>query len=119
MGVLTATPARGREVFSFEYDEGWIEAGHPNALDPALRLHRGAQYLPDGRENFGVFLDSSPDRWGRVLLQRREAQLAREEKRGERRLVEHDYPDARQHLVEPRQRLGLEHIDWLATQRAD
>jgi serine/threonine-protein kinase HipA len=91
MGVLTATPARGREVFSFEYDEGWLKAGHPYALDPALRLHRGAQYLPDGRENFGVFLDSSPDRWGRVLLQRREAQLAREEKRGERRLVEHDY----------------------------
>jgi hypothetical protein len=36
-------------------------------------------------------LDSSRDRWGRVLLQRREAQRARTEKRRERTLVESDY----------------------------
>jgi len=43
------------------------------------------------RPNFGLFLDSSPDRWGRVLMQRREAALAREAKRPVRRLVETDY----------------------------
>jgi serine/threonine-protein kinase HipA len=52
---------------------------------------RGPQYVADGRENFGVFLDSAPDRWGRVLMQRREALLAREGKRAERRLTELDY----------------------------
>lgn len=91
MGVLHATLTRGRQIFSFEYDRAWLESGHAQVLDPALRLHRGVQYLAEGRENFGVFLDSSPDRWGRVLMQRREAQLAREAKRSERRLTELDY----------------------------
>lgn len=91
MGSLHATPTRGKEVFSFEYDRAWLAAGHAQELDPALRLHHGPQYLSGERENFGVFLDSSPDRWGRVLLQRREAQLAREEERKARRLFELDY----------------------------
>ncbi|MGB3222768.1 MAG: HipA domain-containing protein, partial [Desulforhopalus sp.] len=41
--------------------------------------------------NFGLFLDSSPDRWGRVLMQRREAQQARAEERNVRPLLESDY----------------------------
>ena len=48
------------------------------------------QYVPHGRENFGIFLDSSPDRWGPVL-DRRRLQLAREEGRKERNLLESDY----------------------------
>lgn len=91
MGVLHATPSRGKEIFSFEYDEGWLASKHALVLDPSLRLYQGPQHAPFGRENFGVFLDSSPDRWGRVLLQRREAQLARGEKRRERSLLELDY----------------------------
>jgi len=91
MGHLHATPTRGKEIFSFEYEREWLSAEHGQQLDPALRLYRGPQYLADGRENFGVFLDSSPDRWGRVLLQRREAQLAREQERSPRRLFELDY----------------------------
>lgn len=90
VGTLHATPARGKQVFSFEYDQAWLDAGHAYSLDPSLRLVRGPQYA-SGRENFGVFLDSSPDRWGRVLMQRREAQLAREAKRSERTLFELDY----------------------------
>jgi serine/threonine-protein kinase HipA len=91
MGMLHSVPARGKEVFSFEYDPSWLAAGHAQRLDPALRLLRGRQYLAEGRENFGIFLDSSPDRWGRVLMQRREALLARTAKRPERRLTELDY----------------------------
>jgi serine/threonine-protein kinase HipA len=91
MGQLCATSARGKEIFSFEFDDNWLAAEHTTALDPTLRLGPGPQYLADGRENFGIFLDSSPDRWGRVLLQRREAQLARAERRKERRLLELDY----------------------------
>lgn len=91
MGNLYATPARGRDVFFFEYDQAWLDLGQGRDLDPALRLAPGPQFLADGRENFGVFLDSSPDRWGRTLLQRREAQLARREGRRERRLTELDY----------------------------
>ncbi len=36
-------------------------------------------------------MDSSPDRWGRVLMKRREAILAREEKRTEKTLMESDF----------------------------
>ena len=91
MGTLYATPARGNEVFSFEYDDSWLKGDNLQVLDPSLRLFRGQQYAPGEQDNFGVFLDSSPDRWGRVLMKRREAQLARAEGRDERRFVESDY----------------------------
>lgn len=91
VGVLHATPSRGKDIFSFAYDRGWLDSGHAQRLDPSLQLVRGPQYVATGRENFGVFLDSSPDRWGRVLMQRREAQLARETRRPERKLFELDY----------------------------
>jgi serine/threonine-protein kinase HipA len=60
-------------------------------IDPTLRSLQGPQYAGEGKDNFGAFLDSSPDRWGRVLMQRREAQLAREAKRPARVLAELDY----------------------------
>ncbi len=91
VGVLHATPSRGKEIFSFEYDNDWLKKAESHALDPSLQLLPGKHYAPDHQDNFGVFLDSSPDRWGRFLMKRREAQLAREEKREERKLLEFDY----------------------------
>ncbi|MDF1561989.1 MAG: HipA domain-containing protein [Deltaproteobacteria bacterium] len=91
MGWLTATPARGKEVFAFEYDEDWLGSAARIQLDPSMSLWEGPQYAPRDRETFGVFLDSSPDRWGRVLMRRREALLARAEGRTERNLLESDY----------------------------
>lgn len=91
MGQLTADPVRGKEVIAFEYDKDWLSTASRQQLDPSLALYAGPQYPAKSRENFGVFLDSCPDRWGRVLLRRREAQLAREEGRAERRLLESDY----------------------------
>lgn len=91
IGVLQAALTRGKEIFSFAYHENWLESAHALALDPSLLLFHGPQYVPHGRENFGIFLDSSPDRWGRFLMDRREAQLAREEGRKERKLLESDY----------------------------
>lgn len=91
MGTLYATPARGKEVFSFEYDTAWLKSPFAQILDPDLGLFSGPQYAREGHNNFGLFLDSSPDRWGRVLMQRREAQLAKAEKRDARPLMESDY----------------------------
>ena len=92
MGHLRATPSRGKEVFSFSYDRAWLDGGHSRQLDPELQLFSGPQYLnATDRPNFGIFLDSSPDRWGRLLMQRREAAQAREEGRAARRLQETDY----------------------------
>jgi serine/threonine-protein kinase HipA len=91
IGTLFATPSRGQEIFSFEYDPAWLAGPHAQSLDPALGLFGGPQYAPDDRDNFGLFLDSCPDRWGRVLMRRREAQLARAGGREERTLLESDY----------------------------
>lgn len=91
VGVLTATPHRRKEVFAFEYHETWLADPAAQLLDPALALYRGPQYASPEASNFGVFLDSSPDRWGRVLMTRREAYRARSEDRRPRALLESDY----------------------------
>jgi len=91
MGVLTGSCLRGKEVFSFEFDHGWLSDGRFRSFDPDLQMFRGRQYAHIHKDNFGLFLDSTPDRWGRVLLDRREAELARQEGRAERKLFETDY----------------------------
>ncbi|HSW71375.1 MAG TPA: HipA domain-containing protein [Gammaproteobacteria bacterium] len=91
MGMLTAIVSRGKEIFSFSYDSIWLKSGQSSVLDPSLQLLSGPQYAPQNQENFGIFLDSSPDRWGRFLMNRREAQLARTEGRSPRKLIESDY----------------------------
>jgi len=91
VGVLSTTPTRGKEVFAFAYDPDWLAHADRPSLDPALALYRGPQYPSVARDNFGAFLDSSPDRWGRVLMQRREAHRAREGGRRPRSLLESDY----------------------------
>jgi serine/threonine-protein kinase HipA len=92
MGVLGAELLRGKEIFSFEYYTNWLQSGQAQLLDPDLQLYAGTQYLNNqDKSNFGMFLDSSPDRWGRILMRRREAALARIEKRLEQNLFETDY----------------------------
>jgi serine/threonine-protein kinase HipA len=92
MGVLRAGNVRGKEVFAFEYDRGWLKSDFVQVLDPELQLYTGPQYINDeAKSNFGIFMDSSPDRWGRVLMRRREAALAGMEGREERKLRESDY----------------------------
>ena len=92
MGLLSADRVRGKEVFSFAYEEDWLKGDYPIFfLDPALSNYKGQQFLSEGRSNFGLFLDSSPDRWGRLLMRRKEALLARIESRNERTLFESDY----------------------------
>ncbi len=91
IGVLRAIPVRGKEVFGIELDPAWLATAPTLVLDPGLQPVRGPQYPRSGTESFGVLLDSSPDRWGRVLMQRREALLARAARRPPRRLGDVDY----------------------------
>lgn len=91
MGILSANSTRGKEIFSFQYDPAWLKSPHCMQLDPDLGLYAGNQYLRDEKHNFGMFLDSSPDRWGRLLMKRREAILARSSDRKERTLRESDF----------------------------
>jgi serine/threonine-protein kinase HipA len=91
MGALSVGHTKGHEVFSFAYDKEWLTKGRRQNLDPDLQFYAGPQYLGSGKKNFGIFLDSSPDRWGRMLMARREAIQARMGKRKEKPLFEEDY----------------------------
>lgn len=91
MGMLYAEVLRGKEVFSFKYDENWLKQPKAFKLDPDLQLFGGPQYLKENKENFGLFMDSSPDRWGKVLMRRREAALALKEGRKVQSLFATDY----------------------------
>ena len=91
VGVLHVSHSRGKEIFSFEYDKDWLKSPFTQAIDPDLELYSGIQYLRKEKSGFGVFLDSSPDRWGRVLMDRRESILAKMENRTRRNLNESDY----------------------------
>lgn len=90
IGILSAHVAKGRKAFSFEYDAAWLKSGVYPLLDPDIQFYGGPQF-PNSKENFGLFLDSMPDTWGRTLMKRRAAQEAAE--RGERAktLYEVDY----------------------------
>jgi serine/threonine-protein kinase HipA len=92
MGVLYAEVLRGKEVFSFEVDREWLTSGQQAMIiDPDISWFSGRQYLADRRVNYGMFMDSSPDRWGRMLMRRREAALAKREGRATQPIFESDY----------------------------
>ncbi|MDR0932671.1 MAG: type II toxin-antitoxin system HipA family toxin [Victivallales bacterium] len=89
LGILSAQISRGQEVFSFEFDRTWLQNNPGRSLDPDLQLYGGPQFTP--KANFGLFMDSAPDRWGRKLMLRRESIRAREAAEKPRTLTESDY----------------------------
>ncbi len=91
MGVLRAESIRGKEVFSFRYDKAMLRNKAIAYLDPDIQPYEGEQYAPAEKENFGIFLDSCPDRWGRVLMQRRERIRAKDAGTEPRKLRPSDY----------------------------
>jgi serine/threonine-protein kinase HipA len=91
IGTLTVVHTRGHQVTSFDYSKDWIKRGVAQNLDPDLQFFSGPQYLGTSKVNFGIFMDSSPDRWGKTLMDRREAIVAREEGRKPKKLFEEDY----------------------------
>ena len=90
IGMLSAHFAKGRKVFSFAYDNLWLKSQQLHFLDPEIQLYSGVQF-PNKKDNFGVFLDSMPDTWGRTLMKRRAAQLAKERNEKTPVLYEIDY----------------------------
>lgn len=75
----------------FQYDPQWLRTEHAFALDPDLSLDAQAFFPNSEQGNFGIFLDSSPDRWGQTLMKRREGLQARDEDRAPRTLYAWDY----------------------------
>jgi serine/threonine-protein kinase HipA len=88
VGKLWFSTIRGKEVYAFEYDKEWLKKGI--AIDPELPLFSGKQFS-GGNENFGIFKDSSPDRWGQLLMKRREILLAKQENRSPEKLFGIDF----------------------------
>ncbi|HEU4814067.1 MAG TPA: type II toxin-antitoxin system HipA family toxin [Xanthomonadaceae bacterium] len=95
VGHLTKAASRTGDTISFEYDSQWLGNDGPIPafpLDPELQLAAGAHYARGGASALtGAFVDCSPDRWGKRLMDRREAIEAREESRRPRTLRAWDY----------------------------
>ena len=88
-GRLWLHTGRDHESATFEYDMGWRTGAGRFALEPALELREGTFHTE--RALFGAIGDSAPDRWGRVLMDRREARQAALQGRTPRSLRESDY----------------------------
>jgi serine/threonine-protein kinase HipA len=91
IGTLHRQPSGKGEVLSFKYDGSWLGKTDGFMFDPNLTPDDRHQYPPAGSSNFGIFRDSSPDRWGQVLMQRWENLVARKEGVHSRRLLEWDF----------------------------
>lgn len=91
MGTLHVNTRRGAELVSFEYEQKWLESPMARVLDPDIKLIIGRQYLVGEKYNFGMFMDSAPDRWGQTLMRKRESMLALRENCEERKLTPTDF----------------------------
>lgn len=90
IGTIYVSQIRGKELYSFEYNQKWLENQYM-MLDPDLQLYKGRQYLNDDKNIFGVFADSCPDRWGQKLMKRREELRAKKAGEKPKKLLESDY----------------------------
>ena len=91
VGKLGYDSLRGSDSYSFCYDHDWLRQYSSLYLSADINNYTGPQYTQADRDIFGCFSDALPDRWGRLLLNRREHILAQEEKRPVRKLSSYDY----------------------------
>ncbi|MGB6007657.1 type II toxin-antitoxin system HipA family toxin [Castellaniella sp.] len=88
---LVGTLAHDRGQIRFHYERDWLKDPRAFALDPDLSLDEHPFFPKPESGNFGIFLDSSPDRWGQTLMKRREALQAKDENRSPRTLYAWDF----------------------------
>jgi serine/threonine-protein kinase HipA len=79
------------ESQTFSYSSEYLARGDAYALDPLLPLASGQHQTSIERSIFGAFSDCAPDRWGKMLLQRRQRRLDQNENTGEESFGEIDY----------------------------
>ncbi len=91
VGRLWPRVTKGHESASFKYDEQWLRSPLRFALEPALLIDDRTHHTQPGFSLFGAIGDSSPDRWGRILMKRLERKIAQKEGRAPRTLMEIDY----------------------------
>ncbi|KAI1698959.1 hypothetical protein Ddc_18814 [Ditylenchus destructor] len=88
---MVGTLSNDRGQVRFQYARAWLQDASPFALDPDLSLDESPFFPKPDQGNFGVFLDSSPDRWGQTLMKRREVLQAKDQKRASRPLHAWDF----------------------------
>lgn len=89
VGVLRRS-GPGDAPIAFAYEQAWLDDAASFVLDPSHYPFGGDQYPREGALA-GIFTDTSPDRWGRILLERREADRARAEGRRARPMGEWEF----------------------------
>ncbi|PCJ30231.1 MAG: HipA domain protein [Gammaproteobacteria bacterium] len=78
-----------RGHYSFEYTQDWLSHQYAFKIDPELELWKGFQH--PSKSTFGIFLDLSPDRWGRALMDKRQLIECIDSKQVYRQLYDWDY----------------------------
>lgn len=91
VGELGYESLRGTDSYSFCYDHNWLRQYSDLYLSADINNYTGLQFTQPDRDIFGCFGDALPDRWGRLLLNRREQIRAQEEQRPVRKLSSYDY----------------------------
>ena len=91
VGELSYESLRGSDSYAFKFDDNWLRQYGSLFLSADLNNYPGQQYTQPGRDIFGCFSDALPDRWGRLLLNRREQIMATEEQRPIKKLSSFDY----------------------------
>ena len=91
LGELGYESLRGADSYAFKFNNGWLKQYGSLCLSADINNYSGLQYTQPGRDIFGCFSDALPDRWGRLLLNRREQILATEERRPAKKLSSFDY----------------------------
>jgi serine/threonine-protein kinase HipA len=90
IGMLRRIGSGPGAIVSFAYDRDWIGTRQAFTIDPSHGLYQGDQFPAHG-QIAGIFADTSPDRWGRTLLERRERLRAEADSRRPRPLGEWDF----------------------------
>lgn len=90
IGRLYREMLRGAPKYAFEFDRQWLASHSGIRLSADLENFPGRQFQKPGAEIFGCFSDAMPDRWGRLLLKRREAVFAQREERTQKTLTAFD-----------------------------
>ena len=91
IGVLGYERVRGKDHFVFEYSHEWLKRYGGILLSGDLMNVPSLQHPRSNDNVFGFVKDSFPDRWGRLLLDRRERLTAQSEGRPTRMLTNYDY----------------------------
>lgn len=89
IGDLIIGSGKRQDVLAFEYDERWIQDHSNCVIDLNLLPYTGRQYAENGM--FSFLEDASPDRWGKMLLKRKEQRNAEVQGRAPRELGNIDF----------------------------